>query len=287
MSNQFTNCKKCGTRNFSDDEFCGICNHQLTLISAEDRPSKDKPDDNKPNPLSLFVVFGGIVILYLFIFHNANRTNEESSTSDASSNYSTTQLTNNSYSIPHYTIADIELNNQQAFNVSVRIDDKLEEAQLLDLAQKVKSEISAVATNGVIFFLLPENEIDNGAWAAVDFKPYKEVRIIGMSLDDERDINLTVGDIKDYFGLWIDNLYKGDVIIRIRKDRSLGYVFEYISSSNPKPSEFATPLVKTKKAGKTIFKDTEHHGNYYVLENNGDLSFYDRNGYAITFKKLR
>jgi hypothetical protein len=152
-----------------------------------------------------------------------------------------------------YTLLKSDTNNERMFNVSVRIFNKLSDEQLKDIAQKVKEDINAVSNIGVVFFLLPEMEENNGAWAAVDFKPEMQVRIIGQSVLDEHKINSNIENITDYFGLWSDNGEEGDVIIRIRKDKLQGYVFEYISPSNPQPSKLASPLKKLQEIIKSYF----------------------------------
>ena len=126
----------------------------------------------------------------------------------------------------------------------------------------------------------------NSAWAAVDFEPEMKIRIIGQSIADEQKIKAGLNSITDYVGLWSNNFYDGAVIIRIRKDKINGFVLEYISPLDPKPSALATPLIKKQKDGKTIFMDTEHTEQYFLIDENGDLSVYDNYGFVETYKKL-
>jgi uncharacterized membrane protein YvbJ len=278
MENKFINCPKCGTRNFADDTVCGVCKTKLNSSVNLPQTSVDNKAPQKTNYFVLILIFGGLIALYYNIFHKEKET-ASPDTQMSSTNYQTV--------LPEYTLLKSELNNKRAFNVAVRIDTKISDYQLKSLAQKIKSDINAVSEKGVVFFLLPEMEIDNGAWAAVDFYPELKVRIIGQSITDEQKVKSGLEHITDYVGLWLDNGTEGDVIIRIRKDKLEGYVFEYISPSDPKPSNLATPLIKTKKNGKTIFKDTEHPEQFFLLENNGDLSVYDNYGFVATYKKLK
>lgn len=278
MENKFINCPKCGTRNFADDIICGVCKTELNSPVKLPQTTADINAPQKTNYFVLILIFAGLIFLYYNVFHKENGT-ASTDTQLSSTNYHAIQ--------PGYTLLKTELNNKRAFNVAVRIDEKLSDYQLKSLAQKIKSDINAVTEKGVVFFLLPEMEVDNGAWAAVDFDPEVKVRIIGQSITDEQKIKLGLKSITDYVGLWLDNGTQGDIIIRIRKDKLEGYVFEYISPSNPKPSDLATPLIKTKKNGKTIFKDTEHPEQFFLLESNGDLSVYDNYGFVATYKKLK
>lgn len=278
MDNKFINCSKCGTRNFADDTICGVCKTKLNSSVNEPQTSADIKAPQKTNYFVLILIFGGLVFLY-YNFFDKEKPTISPDLQLSSTNYQTSLL--------EYTLLKTELNNIRAFNVAVRIDEKLSDYQLKSLAQKIKLDINAVSEKGVVFFLLPEMEVDNGAWAAVDFDPEVKVRIIGQSITDENKIKSGLENITDYVGLWLDNGTQGDVIIRIRKDKLEGYVFEYISPSDPRPSDLATPLIKTTKNGKTIFKDTEHPEQFFLLENNGDLSVYDNYGFVATYKKLK
>ncbi|HMC86529.1 MAG TPA: hypothetical protein VKI61_13470 [Chitinophagaceae bacterium] len=42
----------------------------------------------------------------------------------------------------------------------------------------------------------------------------------------------------------------------------------------------AKPLKKTLKDGKVIYKDLENRGQYFRVEDNGNLSVYDKDGYV-------
>lgn len=193
-------------------------------------------------------------------------------------------------STPSYSILEVGRNNKTGdigFVVHVRISEKLSHTELKSIAQKVKEDIKAVSDKGAVFFLLPEMVVDGGAWATVFFDPNMKVNIIGQSIGEGQEIESGLDNISDYVGLWSDDGTQGDVIIRIRIDKKVGYVFEYISPSDPKPSDWATPIKKKIENGKTIFNDTEHPEQYFVLEKNGDLSVYDNYGLVVTYKKLK
>lgn len=262
MNSQFQNCPKCATRNFLDDKICGICKTQLTQSKSIPNQQHNVFVRSKYNYLIALLILVGLAFFYY------------TSKKDVVVN-------------TKYTLVETSINNQRGFNACVRINEKISDKELKSIAQKVKEDINAISEKGVVFFLLPEMEINNGAWAAVDFTPDMEIRVIGQSISEETAIKNGLEKITDYVGLWSDNGTHGDVIIRIRKDKKLCYVFEYISPINPKPSDMATPLIKKIKNGKTIYKDTEHPEQFYLLEDNGDLSVYDNYGFVATFKTLK
>jgi hypothetical protein len=190
--------------------------------------------------------------------------------------------------IPYYSIDKIDLNKSRGFNVSIHIQDKLSDGDLKLVASKVKEDIHAVSDIGKVFFYLPEMTIDNGAWAVVEYNPEIEVRVIGLSIKSESEVKKELVRLDDYIGLWVDNFNEGDVVIRIRNDKQLGIVKELISPTDPKPSEYAVKLIRETRKGKTVYIDTENEmQQYYIVESNGDLSAYDKDGFIATYKKLK
>lgn len=273
---KFIKCPSCGTRNFSDDLRCGICNTSLKYHHNVEKVNGQL--NTKPN---YFII--GLVVFIIAVFAYNNHYEN----SKVNSQLSTPQGGNVETKSLSYSLLEIELNNKRAFNISVRIDEKLTDNQLINLSQKVIKEIKVRSNKGVVFFFLPNMKLNNGAWAAVDYEPNISVRIIGQSLVDESLIKSGLENITDYYGLWADEGSKGDVIIRIRKDKVHGYVFEFISPTDPSPSEFASPLRKSTFKGKTIFKDIEHPEQFFLLEDNGNLSVYDNYGFVVRYKRLK
>jgi hypothetical protein len=83
-------------------------------------------------------------------------------------------------------------------------------------------------------------------------------------------------------------MMRDGLMIRIRKDQSEGYVFEYITPDGLEPSKFTSPLKKVIRNGKVLFIEKDSpSGQYYVIEENGDLSDYDKDGFYETYKKLK
>ena len=106
------------------------------------------------------------------------------------------------------------------------------------------------------------------------------LRVIGQSIDTDDFIQVNLNSITDYYGLWSDNFKSGDIIVRTRADKRNGYLFEHISPTDPQPSEYARQLIKRKRNGSIVFDVTNFPEQYFVLENNGDLSVYDAQGFV-------
>lgn len=278
MEIKYINCPKCGTRNFADDKVCGICKAKLTSSTAYAKvpESNNNPQEQKRN-LVLIIIVAAIFIG--FVYYNV-----------VFKKVPTKETSTTSYNNPlfNYQILEIGANNKSIFNVKVRIYNKLTDEQLKLVAQRVIQDISVVSNRGIVFFYLPEYNLErDGAWATADFDPEVSIRYFGQSIADEQSVKSALSNIKDYVGLWTSNKMSEDIIIRIRKDAKGNYFFENISSTDFNPSPFAHPLRKTIKNGKTVFIETESSGYYYVIEPNGNLSIYFDGKYEDTYQKLK
>lgn len=229
------------------------------------------PIKKKNSYLIFILLFSGLAFIYYNLYFKATSKPDLADINAAS----------------NYRLIGIEINNNNKFVASVQIQSKMAENELLSIANRVKEDILAKSDKGNVFFLLPEMIPNNGAWAAVDFTPTASVRIIGQSLAEERIISENLNNITDYIGLWSDNGRKGDVVIRIRKDHDLGFVIEPVSPVNPQKSKLATPLTKKTINGKTYFIDKENNDQFYILEENGDLSAHDNYGIIDRYIKLK
>lgn len=187
-----------------------------------------------------------------------------------------------------YSIVETSLNARRGFNITVRIQEKKEDAQLIAIARNVKEISNTISDTGLVFLLLPEMVNDNGAWASVKFNPEPVVNIIGLSIADEMTIRNNIDSIKDYIGLWIDNGSNNQLIIRLRKDKKYKYVLENISITEPGRNEFASPLIHERINGKNVFRFSESAtGDYFIFNTNGDMDVYDNSGYITTYKLLK
>lgn len=275
MKSEFVNCPACGMRNFRDDKKCGVCNHNLKTAPPP-YTTKAKTDSNSiKNYLILALVTIAVICIAYNILHEKNN-------QDYVSNANKSNLTRSDYDL-----IKVDMNNNAKFSAYVRIFRKLTNGELEIIAKQVKQDIDTKSNTGSIAFNLPEMLPGNGSWAAVDFSPDPQARIIGQSLEDERQIIAGLDSIDDFVGLWSDNFKQGAVINRIRKDKKGIFFIEWISPINPKPSEFADRLKKITKKGKTTYIQLDDSGQYFLVEDNGNLSVYDHDGYVCTYQKLR
>lgn len=173
------------------------------------------------------------------------------------------------------------------YTARIRIPDRITEGEIKKLAITLKKIRNTKAKGIRYWFYLPGMNKDDMAWATAVFHPNLEVKIIGRTIDVEKVVQSNLNNIEDYVGIW-DGNYAEDVVMRIRKDKSLGYLYELISTQDPKPGPLPDLLKLEKKNGKVMFKVIEsNYGEYFIIEENGDLSDWNDEGHIETFKVLK
>ncbi len=69
--------------------------------------------------------------------------------------------------------------------INVRLERKVTEDSLKNLALKLRKNEPSTYDLFYIFYILPDMEIGNGAWAITHFKPNLKVMILGMTIEEE------------------------------------------------------------------------------------------------------
>ena len=120
-----------------------------------------------------FMFVAVVCFLYFFVYKNQFGTSTSTSTVD-------------------FTLTDIEQNDENAFNVTVRIIERISEDELKLLALRVKNFVKATSEKGAVIIILPGMELAKEAWATVYFDPQIRVEISKInslekpSIDDDR-----------------------------------------------------------------------------------------------------
>ncbi|MBK6642666.1 MAG: hypothetical protein IPG39_16315 [Bacteroidetes bacterium] len=79
-----------------------------------------------------------------------------------------------------------------------------------------------------------------------------------------------------------------DILYGLRIDKALGLIFELISVTNHSERALRAELIKSIEHGKIKLTDKDgSRGEYYIIENNGNISVYDKQGYVFTLRMLK
>lgn len=105
MSHQFINCPKCGTRNFSDEKKCGVCNSRLIASNLKTHKDNNSMSPGKPNYFILVLIFGGIIFIYYNLFRN-----------DKSNDKPNTTFVDNSFQSPVSSTTPTNISSKETSN---------------------------------------------------------------------------------------------------------------------------------------------------------------------------
>lgn len=165
--------------------------------------------------------------------------------------------------------------------VEVEIHRRINENQLKNIANKIKAEDENHYERTFILFFIPE--ITNSAWATASFDPDLVINMVG-STKEEHDIlaSKNVSNTGELIGKWNANWgYEYQIIIE-EKD---GKIFErniYANGEQP-AKELKIININDKRAYQDeVGKD---NGEYYIINKDGNLEFWSKNGNYYTAKK--
>ncbi len=126
-----------------------------------------------------------------------------------------------------------------------------------------------------IFYYLPGMTPGHGAWAISHFTPESgvEIEILGSSIKQDKEMESTPSIPGTIIGKWQNNIPAYTMTI-VKQSDSLKIITIHKDGSSSERS-----LRERKYNGKTRCDYIEYfHGEYFILENNGNLGMYGNNG---------
>jgi len=187
-----------------------------------------------------------------------------------------------------YTI--INEDEDRAINktsVEIRLKEEISEADLRNIALEIKND-RKVYDKVWVFYFLPGQEPGNGAWATTHFKPELNVEIIGATKEATTEMNTTkvTGEI---LNSWFENdAMLSNTKFLVKENGKL-----FMKSIYPKSKlagdggEMKEEVFEKKLKGGIIRYEYKNiHGEYYLIEKNGNLGLYDDSGKFKEAKKI-
>ena len=173
----------------------------------------------------------------------------------------------------NWSIFDSEID--KAFNkiqIYVRLVGAIEEDELKKIAHQIKDDYEQYNKH-YIFYLLPKMKKGSGAWAYTHFVPELEIEIMGVSTKEN-----TVMEAAEVTGeilkKWKDDQpYVANIKFLVKEDGKLK--MKTIYKDDSKNEEI---LKESKVSGKVKYTHGSKHGEYYMIESNGNLGYYSENG---------
>ncbi|WP_231562256.1 hypothetical protein [Alistipes sp. ZOR0009] len=159
-------------------------------------------------------------------------------------------------------------------NVSIRINKTVDESALTEIAYELKSSRSQYDKLW-IFYYLPEMDANSYAWATTHFKPELQVEINNPPISKDSISNQASNTNGEVIGKWrCDKSLMGASLILYKNIK--GTLLMKTTFTDGSASE--EKIKEKKKSGITKYEYNNAHGEYYILESNGNLGLYGKNG---------
>jgi|SRR5690554_4433790 hypothetical protein len=129
------------------------------------------------------------------------------------------------------------------------------------------------------FYFLPEHSTGNGAWAISHFKPKLEIKILGTTNENIEEIN-NISIEGKILGKWKDNDALFPAIVYLVENHNKLYIKEiYAKSAHLTNGEILDyQVTKAKFKEKIRFNYKNDFGEFFLIENNGNLGHYNNDG---------
>ena len=184
-----------------------------------------------------------------------------------------------------YTIINEEKMGNIKTSIDVRLESEVNKETITKIANELRKDGRRNYQRVFINYYLPGMEVGSGAWALSHYNPELEVEILGLTKDEKtRLLEKTSQPDSNVIGRWIDQTpYMGGVITISRNANILKLSIKYKDGSSTKKKL----IEKIVNGQKRWIEEDNVFGEYYVLNNDGNLSIYDTEGLIKTLLKTK
>jgi hypothetical protein len=158
-------------------------------------------------------------------------------------------------------------------NVEIQLNKKVDETILKKIALKIRKDRNQYDKLWIFYRI---SKMTSGrAWATTHFTPDLEVKIIGSTEKQDQKTARTDDINGEILGKWrSEKSLMGAVLILFKDTEEKLKMRIVFKEGGNMDSELKESTVK----GKTKYEDDKTHGEYYILESNGNLGMYGNDG---------
>lgn len=184
-----------------------------------------------------------------------------------------------------YLIIDSDTFLDYKRSLDIRLSKKVSEETLRAIALKLNAQDSKNYERTFICYYLPDMKVGAGAWATTHFNPNLDVRIQGLTAEQEETLKKQPDDpSREVIGSWLDESpFVGSRITIFRQNGKLFIENTYKDGSSGKKE------IVEKLSGKDrTFREKERNsfGEFYLIDSQGNLQLWDQEGLISTAKKI-
>ena len=186
-----------------------------------------------------------------------------------------------------YTIINEEKMGNIKTSIDVRLESEVNKETIIKIANELRKDGRRNYQRVFINYYLPGMEVGSGAWALSHYNPELEVEILGLTEDEKtRLLEKTSLSESNLIGRWIDDTpYLGRVITISRNANTSELSIQSLYKDG---SEGSKKLIeKIVNGQKHWVEEGNVFGEYYFLNNDGNLSIYDAEGLYKTLPKIK
>lgn len=173
-----------------------------------------------------------------------------------------------------YTVINDETLHDIKRTIDIRLKEKITKEQLRALAFKLKSKNPNEFERTFICYLLPGMKLNAGAWATTHFNPDLEVRILGLTVDEDKKLRqLPENQPPGYLGSWLIEDGEFSRRISIYKKEGVFYMETMFNDGGTGEDQ----LVEKKYDGGRKFMKLKKAGpknDFYIIDPNSNLQIW-------------
>jgi hypothetical protein len=184
-----------------------------------------------------------------------------------------------------YTIIDKNIVPGIKRSLDIRLNRKVSKNVLQAIAMKLKNSDPQTYDRTFIGYYLPDMRVNAEYWATTHFNPNLEVRILGLTAEQEDALKQQPADpSREIIGSWLDERpFVGSRITIFQKDGRLFMENKYRDGS----AGIAEIVEKRSPNGRRFaYKPDRGNGEYYLINIKGELQELDQEGAFMTAKKV-
>ncbi len=172
-------------------------------------------------------------------------------------------------------------------SLDIRLNKKVSEETLKKIALHLKASDSVAYERTFITYYLDDMKVGSGAWATTHFNPNLKVVVQGLTVEQEAKVlgasaEKADGD-REIIGSWLDEtLYAGNKATMYSKKGKL-FLERVYSDGSSGSTELKTKKVRGEKR---YIEVGNEHGEYYLINGEGNLQVFDGDGLISTAKKI-
>ncbi len=159
-------------------------------------------------------------------------------------------------------------------NLEIKLNKKVDESVLKEIALEIREDRTKYDKLW-IFYYIP-NYKNGSAWATTHFTPNLEINIMGSSEIQDQKTTKTDNINGEILGKWRSEAsLMGATLVLYKKDTTNKLMMQINFKDG---GVIDSEIKKSEINGITKYEDDNTHGEYYILESNGNLGLYGKDG---------